>query len=189
MPDIEVARYGLRTFRPEPAGFMNRGMRLASVMVSGQYWEDGTCSARCIGRLHTWELGTVKWPDHFQIYPEEDSLIAALVRMNKLILWGEGDDAGWHEAPHMGCNCGVYATLTLDHLMAQYPSYAKLVVTVIAAEGRTILGSNGFRTAHARVVAYWCCNHEDVCKACHKQFPDARQFSTIPQMLQEYGLS
>jgi hypothetical protein len=61
-----------------------------------------------------------------------------------------------HSPPGDDCSCGVYAATSLGSLLGQYPRQASNVVTVIAAEGPTIIGSSGLRTSAARVVAYWC---------------------------------
>ena len=58
-----------------------------------------------------------------------------------------------HEAPAPGCRCGIYGALSLQTLYSQYPKAASRIVAVIAAEGKTMLGTVGLRTAAARVVA------------------------------------
>lgn len=107
LPDIEVGRYALRTFKL-------RDGKLGSLFQSFT-WDDGTAIATCLGK-------------------------------------GKG---GKHEAPAENCHCGLYGTLTLEHLESQYRSQALNCVAVMAAEGVTYLGDKGLRTAAARIVAYW----------------------------------
>jgi hypothetical protein len=90
-----------------------------------------------------------------------------------------------HEPPAEGCHCGVYATLDLASLVTQY-SAARRLICVIAAEGQTIIGDRGLRTAVARVVGYWCSPH--VRPACVRELGDARYFDELDTMLTRYGL-
>jgi hypothetical protein len=103
------------------------------------------------------------------------------------------------------CRCGIYACLTIGRLRQQYPEYCAKIVTVIEAEGKTMLGTVGLRTAAARVVAYWCAEpapqwgmgrrgdpppsrfNEDV--VCARDFPGARRFRDVTVMARIYGLS
>lgn len=185
--DLEVARYGLRTFRPAPRGSTASpqfddifgtylaaawlGIRpqpprpetheLGSVFVGGgQHWTDGTCTAKC----HADSVNLISW-----------SWLTALT----------GQEYPGHEAPSEDCRCGIYATLTYEHLVDQYPQHTARVVTVVAAEGQTIIGDKGFRTQYARVVAYWC--GDDLLDICKTQFKDAQQFPQVNHMLKEYG--
>lgn len=88
------------------------------------------------------------------------------------------------EPPGDNCMCGVYGTLTLEHLVGQYRSYARNCIGVIAAEGKTIIGDRGLRTAAARLVAYWCSPlYEENFAA---SAPDAKRFTKIEDMLGEY---
>jgi hypothetical protein len=99
----------------------------------------------------------------------------------------EGETSGHHEAPAEKCHCGIYGTLNLAHLMSQYPHDAANIVTVIAAEGNTILGSRGLRTAYARVVGYWSPVPE-IRSIAERQFYDARFFEDIDEMLAHFEL-
>lgn len=90
-----------------------------------------------------------------------------------------------HVPPVEGCHCGVYATLNLASLVTQY-SAARKLVCVIAAEGQTIIGDVGLRTAAARVVAYWCTRA--VRPACVRELGDARYFDELGTMLETYDL-
>lgn len=153
--DIEVARYGLRTFRVNTkATWEPRGLRS---LAKHTYWDNGVMEAKCLGR---------------------DPLA---------FLWREVDDP--HVVPVKDCSCGVYATVSLDSLMHQYPAQAlKEGVAVIAAEGPTIIGDMGMRTSAARIVAYWCPNkkkrkvYEETCG------PEVRHFRKMSDMLEAYGL-
>ncbi len=139
VPDIEVARYALRTFVTYPVGD-----RLRSVVKRGHHWHDGTCVAQCL----------------------------------------KGKD---HEAPAEGCSCGIYGTLSLQALERQFDSEAARLVTVIAAEGRTIIGDTGLRTSAARVVAYWSPSRT-IRKSCKKQFRGSEDFTDLNAMLTAYKL-
>jgi hypothetical protein len=188
--DLEVARYGLRTFRPARKGGTSNpyyddliagmlipysaglGVKpqpidaethvLGSVYIGGgQYWTDGTCTAEC----HN---------DKAKVFTPLDWLS-----------WLTGQKLPLHQAPSEGCGCGIYATLTYEHLADQYPKETRRVVTVVAAEGQTIIGDKGFRTQYARVVAYWC--DDGLLDICKTQFKDAERFPKVNHMLKAYG--
>ncbi len=96
--------------------------------------------------------------------------------------------------PGEACTCGVYGTLTIDQLYREYASYAAKCIAVIAAEGETIIGDRGLRTAAARIVAYWASDgfdgwrytEADARDVFAKQCPDAIRFSTVEEMLEAY---
>lgn len=137
LPDIEIARYGLRTFN------LSSGM-LRSVFKS-YTWEGGVCVAQCLADR----------------------------------------PCGSKDIPNEKCGCGIYATTTLDSLLSQYRTATQECVTVIAAEGTTIIGDRGMRTAAARIVAYWCRpHHEDLLRA---QCPEAEHFPDPNDMLAKFG--
>jgi len=93
-----------------------------------------------------------------------------------------------HMAPDEECSCGIYGTLSLSLLTARYPQASRLV-TVIAAEGTTVIGDLGLRTEAARVVAYWCSPDARVERhQCAKQFLDATEFAEREAMLDAYGI-
>lgn len=94
---------------------------------------------------------------------------------------------GDHLSPALRCNCGVYGTLSLEHLMRQYPEHATHLVCVIAAEGATILGSRGLRTAAARILAYWT-DDERVRKVAKIQFSAAKYHRGLAAMLAAHDL-
>lgn len=108
--DVEVARYGLRTFAVE-AGTLKS-------LFQPTAWDKGVIEARCM-RGDEWS----PWYDH--------------------------------SIPHERCTCGVYATVDLQSLIAQYRDRCRSNVAVVAVEGTTIIGDKGMRTSAARVVAYW----------------------------------
>lgn len=164
LPDIEVGRYALRTFRVDK-------QRLKSLFQE-HYWDGGTAVAECLNKSKTCE-----------------------------------------SSPSLNCMCGIYGTLTIEHLFKEYGQYARDCVAVFAAEGTTILGTKGLRTAAARIVAYWCTTHVeplydprteawggDVVRGevpfwrddgkyigtFAKQCPDARRFESIEEMLEAY---
>jgi hypothetical protein len=92
-----------------------------------------------------------------------------------------------HAAPHESCSCGIYGTLSLSHLMSQYGYLASKLVAVFAAEGDTIIGDRGLRTAYARVVAYWCGHDsEKIRETANRQFVGAKEFTNLHAMLSEF---
>jgi hypothetical protein len=97
-----------------------------------------------------------------------------------------------HEAPAPGCRCGIYGALSLQTLYSQYPKATSRIVAVIAAEGKTMLGTVGLRTAAARVVAYWCAEpndqHRDDIAICAVQCPGARRFHDVEVMARLYHM-
>ncbi len=126
----------------------------------GEDWEDGTCRAVCHkGSRAGWRGGR-------------------LVTLTNEV----------HDAPHEGCDCGIYGSLSYADLLYQFRSNASIMVAVIAAEGTTIIGDRGLRTQFARVVAYWTDDdpfHRIVSAA---QFKDAKVFETPLDMVEAYGL-
>jgi hypothetical protein len=207
--DLEVARYGLRTFRHvakskvdypeiswsspwrsinnlsymispnylynpvtnnieltagEPA--KDEPMVLASVIKGGSHWENGTCEATCLA--------------------EKDEDTELLDRMRELAALSRGETpVNNHIAPQENCHCGIYAAHTYQALYDQYPSACGNIVAVIAAEGQTIIGSKGFRTQYARVIAYWC--KDELSGTAETQFKDAERFPDLDLMLKQYG--
>jgi hypothetical protein len=189
--ELEVARYGLRTFRHIPADetemeqtvrWVTNGMsfsifgsdyyghesekpmELCSAAVQGSHWKGGVCEAVC----------RVPANAHKNLLIELAALTAGV------------EPVFGHQAPQEDCHCGIYAAHTLQVLCDQYSSYVKDIVAVVAAEGQTIIGDKGFRTERARVVAYWC--SERVAPTAASQFPDAERYSEIASMLTDYGL-
>jgi len=96
-----------------------------------------------------------------------------------------------HVAPEDGCTCGIYGTHTLEGLFNQYGEFACRIIAVIAAEGPTVIGTTGLRTAAARIVAYWCADPDRAqseVDACAAQCPGARRFYDLDVMARLYGL-
>jgi hypothetical protein len=89
------------------------------------------------------------------------------------------------KCPGEGCHCGLYGTLTLDHLLSQYHADAVNSVAVIAAEGDTLIGDRGLRTSAARIVAYWT-DHPTFVTAYANCCPGAQRFTDIFEMLKAY---
>lgn len=124
-PDIEVGRYALRTFQGTYSGGELRSL------FQDHTWDNGVAIAKCLKNKSK----------------------------PKVVNWG-GDDIfpvpePEHDAPDENCECGLYGTLTLDHLLRDYRDRAAKCVVVFAAEGVTFIGNRGLRTAAARIVAYW----------------------------------
>lgn len=97
-----------------------------------------------------------------------------------------------HIAPADGCHCGIYGAHTLEALFAQYGQFACRIIAVIAAEGLTVTGATGLRTATARIVAYWCAEPDrspSEAQVCAKQCPGARRFYDHEVMARLYGLT
>ena len=99
---------------------------------------------------------------------------------------------GDHEAPAPDCRCGIYGALSLAVLYRQYPQETSHIVAVIAAEGRTMMGTVGLRTSAARVVAWWCAEptdgHLGDAAVCTQQCPDARRFHDVDVMARLYHM-
>jgi hypothetical protein len=102
-----------------------------------------------------------------------------------------------HEAPVEGCSCGIYGTYSLAALRRQFGETGR-IVTVIAAEGRTVTGDTGLRTAAARIVAYWIgeprigqppgSGWARLDNICAEQCPGARRYYDVDLMAKIYGL-
>jgi hypothetical protein len=96
-----------------------------------------------------------------------------------------------HAAPAEDCDCGIYGATNLGSLLMDYPHLASRIVAVIAVQGATIVGSEGLRTAAARVVAYWCkpTPEPDLGREIFaEQCPHAVAFTDCDAMLAAYGL-
>lgn len=156
--------------------------RPESILSYGN-WRDGTCTARCRANTVAWNF--LLGPDF--ALPESD-----------------------HESPAMECSCGIYGSLSLSHLREHY-TQASDIVAVIAAEGRTIIGTRGLRTERARVVAYWLrlnakpafaglpswavewlyptASVKSFSNVVRQGFPDAKCYDDLLKMVSDYGLS
>lgn len=175
--DFEVARYGLRTFRVMPRtgedlGFLEwlilespkpmPEMVLGPVYINdGTLWLNGSCEATCLAHAVQGVYSMLGW--NFQLER--------------------------HQSPHEMCKCGVYGLLSLEELIRQYPGHANKVVTVVAAEGQTIVGTKGFRTQRAEVVAYWCNpRNPGILAMCRNQFREAQHYENKFTMLRNFHL-
>lgn len=90
-----------------------------------------------------------------------------------------------HPSPHPDCTCGIYAS----NYVAALPWHGG-VIAVIAAEGDTIVGDDGFRTAAARIVAYWIAPDlparlGDIVRS---ECVDAAEFTDFDAMVSHYHL-
>jgi hypothetical protein len=180
---LEYGRCALRTF-----AFNSDYMNFGSVSAFGNFWADGTCTAECLavpkGGMGAIALG--------RAFPSPDY-----------------DGTKDHEAPNEDCSCGIYGTLTLEHLISQYPLECRSIVAVFAAQGQTIIGDLGLQTQYARVIAYWLKEAQPsydpfeyttmmygsrpnfdplrLAATAAVQFKGATYFQHIDQMLRAYG--
>jgi hypothetical protein len=96
--------------------------------------------------------------------------------------------------PAQNCTCGLYGALTMPQLLRDYAKYARFGIAVFAAEGMTVIGDRGLRTAAARIVAYWAppigdgVDVDDPAEVFATQCPDAQRFDTVAEMLKAYNL-
>jgi hypothetical protein len=115
-----------------------------------------------------------------------------------------------HDPPGDHCQCGIYGSLSYADLLASFKYEARELVVTIAAEGTTIIGTRGLRTAYARVVGYWLkprsmartltdsdtgettliqMPDEVTPEVTAKQFPDAKRFECPYDMVAHFGLN
>lgn len=163
MTDLEVGRYALRTF----GAHAGRPDSMVSWAVGGGHWRNGVCEAKCLvsraqaagltPALRVWQklvkrrFTAVPSATPFQqaLTPSpRDNIPSPPLRVNVEHYFPE------HPAPQLDCCCGIYGSLSMGHLVRQY-RVAAYLTAVIAAEGRTIIGTHGLRTERARVVAYY----------------------------------
>lgn len=163
--DIQVGCYGLRTFK------VHTKYGLTPLNYEGPYWKDGKCIAECLAdssaRIRAmFADGTLRIPEG-----------ATLEAMFSL-----------HKAPHMDCRCGAYAARTMEGLFQFASTQMRDLVTVVAAEGTTIIGQYGLRTEAARIVAYWT-PKKGIAKICAEQCgEDATRWESLDAMLANYKL-
>jgi hypothetical protein len=94
-----------------------------------------------------------------------------------------------HEVPAKGCSCGIYAANSLTALFRQFREEARQIICVIAAEGPTVTGQTGLRTAAARIVAWWAAEPDGPEAAvCARECPGARRFYDAEFMARIYRL-
>ena len=60
-----------------------------------------------------------------------------------------------HQAPAVGCTCGIYSFTSWRELRAQYPLPSRRLIAVVALEGVTVEGTKGYRSQAGRVVDIW----------------------------------
>lgn len=197
MPDrYEVGRFGLRTFKVHSG-------KLHSVIASGsgQHWDQGECRARCVVFEDIAFASDAVWKRR-QVLAESDLALRELNKNKSLFdrgtfqrLTEEIEEAKnemlemlEHEAPDIDCRCGVYGSLNLENLRRQYAE-ALFMVAVIAAEGKTIIGTRGLRTEYARVVAFWTPWYQFFMRrVAVKECPDATSYKDLNLMLKDYGI-
>lgn len=161
IPDIEVARYALRTFNVASG-------RLMPVAMAVDAWKDGVCQAECV-------------PNPWTMSHSGLGALYALLGYDTPPLAEPN-----HAAPADGCHCGIYGCLTIDRLKRQYPIECMSIVAVIAVEGNTIIGEIGLRTQAARIVAYWS-PEKSVRKICAETCGEAKGFTDLDDMLAAFG--
>lgn len=88
------------------------------------------------------------------------------------------------ECPSFDCNCGLFGSVTITHLMTNYKEHAVKGIAVIAAEGMTLIGDTGLRTSAARIVAYWADEEHKVDFATN--CPEAKAYAELNCMLADY---
>jgi hypothetical protein len=132
-------------------------MRLGSMAISGSHWKGGTCVAKCL---------------------KNDPLLQGYKF--------KGNPPKVHTSPHLECSCGIYGSLYLDNLINQYSGYTQQLIAVIAAEGTTVIGSKGFRTEAARIVAYFT-QYILIENTMKRVAPEAVSFGSLKKMLTQYG--
>jgi hypothetical protein len=96
-------------------------------------------------RIHEGVLGSVAQSDHiWKTTPQRAYCLAGIPAS-----WAEFLPS--HEAPHMGCACGYYATKTYLQLREQMPTYRYdfFVIGVVAMWGRVIDYTRGYRAEYA----------------------------------------
>ena len=142
------------------------------------YWSDGKC--------RIWRS-----PSYAKVGDWEDGTCTATCNRYNL-----SHARNPHEPPDEQCSCGIYGSLSYADLIQQFREQARSIVTVIAAEGATIVGERGLRTQYARVVAYWVAptgvwpDFQNVaCEVAAGQFEGAEAFDTPLEMVEAYGLA
>lgn len=99
-----------------------------------------------------------------------------------------------HDAPDESCRCGFYAYTELDHIELDYNPHERMVIGVVKGTGRTLLGSQGFRSEKAEIVALVNpagtgegaagSNGKRLAAQIAKVYPDIPMFGTRRQMLE-----
>lgn len=194
--DFEFARYALRSFRLAkdlsswPGS--NAGLYAPSPHTSYAEWvgtggNPGNWTYRWVAISHShgedWRDGTCAAVCH------------ASGKRTAAEMTGIHKD---HTAPNEHCTCGIYGSLSYADLISNFRHYANFIVTVIAAEGITIIGDRGLRTQYARVVAYWTApnsvnwqldNGSAPRTLSAQQFQGAKRYECPVEMVEAYGLA
>lgn len=192
-PDIEVGRLGLRTF-----SYSVIDETLGSLFFRKEGdWMEGTAVSRCDIIERRTQLRGQGW----NVWTGPDSVPLTV--------------PAHQDGPYMDCRCGIYAATNLYDLYAQYTQTMNLV-TVVAVEGKTIIGDTGMRSTAARVIAYWVApriddedvelldpgeqrkkyghylpNHKyrpAIYAAAQRQFKDAKEYVRLAEMLSAHDL-
>lgn len=168
--EVEIGRHALRTFVVQEG-------KLRSV-VQPTYWDSGAMVAECLRQREI---------------PVRVSMDALPSRTaNGYFSYGVATrmiPSPCDDTPGEHCHCGLYGTVSLSPLIAQYGSHARRSIAVIAAEGPTRIGSRGLRTSAARIVAYWVHpRYDDHLKAYEATCPDATFYLSLEAMLKHYDI-
>lgn len=162
-PDIEVGRLALRSFK------------FVVVPFHGEGFHDVVAA-----KLGHWDDGTLKFWQSLSYHNDNDWLDGTCTAT-----CGQGKK---HRVPCEKCSCGIYGSLSYADLLYQYRAEARNIVTVIAAEGATIIGPRGLRTERARVLAYWVTSNAIYQQVAGDQFNTASVFETPVDLLDFYNL-
>lgn len=162
-PDIEVGRLALRSFH---FSSISHEFNVMDVPEKLGHWNDGT--------VKYWR------PLSYHNPYRADWLDGTCTA-----ICGVGEK---HLVPNEECSCGIYGSLSYADLLVQYRTEARSIVTVIAAEGRTIIGPRGLRTERAKVIAYWVAPDPVYRQVAEDQFKTASMFETPVDLLDFYGL-
>ncbi len=221
-PDIEVGRYALRSFKwsvepvdpkfkewldglPPPVTVALRKPGdpvypthiTPPVNLGERKWSEEYEPPPLAERLGWWEDCKVRvWrsPSYMKRGDWEDGTCKAVCHT-----YGPRGSKEPHEAPDKDCSCGIYGSLSYVDLLSQFRPEAYFIVAVIAAEGKTIIGDRGLRTAFARVVAYSIgsqigSGRDSDSDFLHryvaaKQFKDAKIFESPLDMVTAFNLA
>lgn len=140
--DFEVGRFALRTFLM----YNGKPESLCANTLGRGNWVQGVCEANCYS--HLFERGRYPRPSMRYVRSRLTG------RIIDVVCEPSEPKPNNHPAPDISCTCGIYGSLSLEHLQGQYRG-ARDLVAVIAAEGNTVVGTHGLRTERARVVAFW----------------------------------
>lgn len=162
-PDIEVGRLALRSFH---FSSISHEFNVMDVPEKLGHWNDGT--------VKYWR------PLSYHNPYRADWLDGTCTA-----ICGVGEK---HLVPNEECSCGIYGSLSYADLLYQYRAEARNIVTVIAAEGATIIGPRGLRTERARVLAYWVTSNAIYQQVAGDQFNTASVFETPVDLLDFYNL-